>query len=898
MAKTIINKNGTSKADVIEITKKVTVKALAGNDTVTIKTGSGATVYGGAGVDKIYANAGSSHKIYGEAGADTITIGKSAGTGLKVYGGNAKFTLTDKDNFVINGGKKNYLYGGKGVDTFTVNAGSSNYLYGEAGTDTFTVNGGSSNYLYGGAGVDTFVIGKTSTGTATVKDFAAGEKVKVNGTITSIAVSGSNMVIKGGKSAVLTLAGAKGKTFTVSDNKYSYTVKSSDVKYTLAKTFTGTFTAPAIVTTIDARNVTGNNVNVTGNAKANTIYAAKTYGGTYKGEAGNDNIIVTNGNTKKIYGGAGNDVLTINGDGELFVDLIDGGIGNDTINITGVRDSDNINAGAGNDIINLENNRWNTVNGGEGVDTITINSGWQNNIYGDSGNDIITINSGGGHCIYGGIGDDTITLAKTAQENDLLIDGEEGNDNIYIYGGARNRTTVNGGAGVDTIILDPCSDEIKVNGGTDGDIIKVQGYSNHTIHGGDGNDEITVENSAGDNQTIFGDLGDDTITINAGTGHTIYGSDQYGNDAGHNKIYINIGSHTINGGNGDENIFDEIYINDNAGKQKIYANAGNDIIEANAGSGHEIYGGDGEDTIAATSGSSHTIKSGKDVDHISVTGGSGHTIEGGNSSDIIIVENADSVTIYGDDNTYNGTATGDDEITVTGGNGHTIKGQKGNDTINVTGGTGHTIEGGNGNDIIEVNNVTNGTGTTIKGDDDNDIIKVTNSENVVINGDGGTDTITVTDSNSTQITLDGKDTVTVTGGSDHYIETYGSENSEIKINVASKGVRIREQGSSNLSKINNIISVDWSADIGKLTIHTSSKDSKYYQGSLTIKNANSSDFSFERSTSGSLMIYGNDKTIEIIGWNQGTYKAFGDFITIGGTQVLRSEINSQAHWGE
>lgn len=89
-----------------------------------------------------------------------------------------------------------------------------------------------------------------------------------------------------------------------------------------------------------------------------------------------------------------------------------------------------------------------------------------------------------------------------------------------------------------------------------------------------------------------------------------------------------------------------------------------------------------------------------------------------------------------------------------------------------------------------------------------------------------------------------------------------------------------------------------SADIGKLTIHTSSKDSKYYQGSLTIKNANSSDFSFERSTSGSLMIYGNDKTIEIIGWNQGTYKAFGDFITIGDTQVSRSFINTQAHWGE
>lgn len=53
MAKPIINKNGTKKADVIEITKKVTVRALAGNDTVTIKKGSSATVYGGAGGDKI-----------------------------------------------------------------------------------------------------------------------------------------------------------------------------------------------------------------------------------------------------------------------------------------------------------------------------------------------------------------------------------------------------------------------------------------------------------------------------------------------------------------------------------------------------------------------------------------------------------------------------------------------------------------------------------------------------------------------------------------------------------------------------------------------------------------------------------------------------------------------------
>lgn len=94
-------------------------------------------------------------------------------------------------------------------------------------------------------------------------------------------------------------------------------MKSSDVKYTLAKTFTGTFTAPAVVTTIDAMNVTENNVNVIGNAKANTIYVGKTNNNIIKGEAGNDTIIVTTGSGHKINGGAGNDTLNLKDNNEI-----------------------------------------------------------------------------------------------------------------------------------------------------------------------------------------------------------------------------------------------------------------------------------------------------------------------------------------------------------------------------------------------------------------------------------------------------------------------------------------------------------------------------------------------------------------------------------------------------
>ena len=182
--------------------KKTSVKnksTLAGTnaaDVLTVKH-TQVTVNAGKGNDKINVNSGSSHKIYGEAGNDTIIVAAKAGSGSKFYGDDAKNKLTGKDTFTINGGKKNYFYGGKGVDTFNV-------------------NGGTTNYIYGGVGNDVIVIGKTSTGTAVVKDFSvkSGNKdtVKVTGgAVKSIAVSGKNMIVKGGKSASVTLQNAKAK---------------------------------------------------------------------------------------------------------------------------------------------------------------------------------------------------------------------------------------------------------------------------------------------------------------------------------------------------------------------------------------------------------------------------------------------------------------------------------------------------------------------------------------------------------------------------------------------------------------------------------------------------------------------------------------------------------------
>lgn len=443
---------GTNAKDILTVKHtKITVNGLKGNDTIKINTGS-------------------NHRVYGGAGTDTITIGKSVKTGLKVYGDDAKSKLTGNDKFNINGGKKNYYYGGKGKDTFTINAGTS-------------------NYLDGGAGVDTYVIGKTSTGTAIVKDFAASDKVKVTGNTSNIYASKNNIIIKGGKSgkAALTLVNAKKlKSFTVTDSNsslYTYKVSSGVVGAMLKEKMVNGYnvagyTAAPFVTTIDARKVTTNYVTVTGNAKANTIYVTGKGGfGSYKGGKGKDTIIMGEGYKHSIDGGEGGDTIRIKGGSNC---IIDGGAGDDGITITEGKQHD--------------------VYGGSGSDTITVQGGgsgrYHYKIYGGAGNDIITIkdNTGDEQSVYGDAGNDTITV-NAGTNHSIIGDDIDGRD-----------------TGDDTIIINKGS---------------------HSISGGLGNDQIYVNSGAG-KQIVYSGSGNDTITINAGSDHKIYSGD------GKDNIVINL----------------------------------------------------------------------------------------------------------------------------------------------------------------------------------------------------------------------------------------------------------------------------------------------------------------------------------------------------------------------
>ena len=279
MAKKSSTKNkstltGTNAADVLTVQhSQVNVKAVKGNDKITVSKGT-------------------SNVLYGGAGNDTITIGKSAGKGNKVYGdaGNDTVKVNTKYGVTINGGAGNdKLYGGKGNDTFTGGKGKDTFFY---------ANGG---------------------GKDTITDYQAGQDTLqiTSGSIskTAIAKNKKDLVFNVGKGAI-TLKNSAAKTISLKDSRGSYTVSKTAI--TLGSNFTGTMDATkylSTVKTIDGRSV-AKKVNITGNKQNNTIYAGKA-GGTLNGGAGNDTITIndgtqTKGNNYTLRGGTGTDNYVIN----------------------------------------------------------------------------------------------------------------------------------------------------------------------------------------------------------------------------------------------------------------------------------------------------------------------------------------------------------------------------------------------------------------------------------------------------------------------------------------------------------------------------------------------------------------------------------------------------------
>jgi len=436
------------------------------------------------------------------------------------------------------------------------------------------------------------------------------------------------------------------------------------------------------------------------------------------GGAGNDTLTLDGGNDTG-YGGTGNDQLF----GGLGDDLLDGGLGNDLINggggldiisyatatagvIVDATDGNESNpraaatGGAGNDT--LENyfaiegsgyadtmtggNNYDIFYGGLGGDTLTGGAQGADTIFGGDGNDYLSgmyLDHGGGleDTLYGGNGDDTLIFSssgttKNPPDTDYAWTGESSNSVLVL----------------DTKFLDDTSDYFF--GGAGSDTLTAATDTTYTggvyIHAGKDpsvdwimgveyiiatNNDDVVNLTYSDATGASKGASNDSVTVEAMTGDDIIVS---GN--GLDALYGGNGTDTIYGGDGNDRLF------------------GGDRAGNDDGGDDRLYGGDGDDIISDTRDALH-VTGGLGHDTISVSEWINSSIYGGDGNDLFdITYNATSSTLYG--------GIGDDTAWVDGNYSYTtVDMGDGNDWLVEQGSGGlqvDTVWGGNGNDIISI----------------------------------------------------------------------------------------------------------------------------------------------------------------------------------------------------
>jgi len=223
---------------------------------------------------------------------------------------------------------------------------------------------------------------------------------------------------------------------------------------------------------------------------------------TVYGGQGDDNITsaanLGAASSVLVYAGIGEDDVTITTAGDLTVyggNGVDGstedGVDTITITLNGATDDQSIlvEGNLDNDVISINGDGEITVYGGEGDDVINGGAG------------TLTLNDDS--AIYGGAGEDQIT-ATVAGDNVSIFGGNglgdtaDGGDAITLTMTTGGEATVYGLGGDDTIIINGTAGEASVFGGTGDDILRVNNQAQVTFTGGEGDDTFAFATSSDD----------------------------------------------------------------------------------------------------------------------------------------------------------------------------------------------------------------------------------------------------------------------------------------------------------------------------------------------------------------------------------------------------------------
>ena len=574
----------------------------------------------------------------------------------------------------------------------------------------------------------------------------------------------------------------------------------------------------------------GKNVNVDAGDGDNSIMASTSNSSDVAKEisivsgAGNDYFNVSGGanSTISISAGEGSDTLTIEryNNGNIIADMGDGddsvaniysnttiigGAGNDSFDLYS-SNVENVSIDAGDDDDNLYGYnatlQSSTLNTGAGNDSLMLQSGNSKDLSINLGADNDYFYAGGtleSATIDGGDGDDKIDGGEyggngTPLKNLSVMSGN-GADSISFSG--VDGMTLDGGAGNDSIYVN-FSSNISIDGGAGNDTI-YSGASHATVHGGDGNDKLTMSapsyGGATEDAKAFGGAGNDTL-VATGDGTTLDGEadDDYlvnyntktmmiggtGNDTLRNEVEGNYTANkpqhdsTLDAGDGNDTLYNGNYKNvsmsGGAGDDSITNNGEKATIDAGAGDDYISLGStaldnlilydadDGSDTIEGFNSSSTlsvsgadeilTVKSGSDVivtvdDKTILLKGAANvsTIhiagDGFNPNKIIGTDDKNSIDTAIDDATIQ--AKGDDDTVNVFGQKASIDAGDGADNIH-NAGADATIVGGTGNDFVTL--ATSATGNLIvyNPGDGTDTVSGFNETSTLQIGDGETDT--------------------------------------------------------------------------------------------------------------------------------------------------------------
>jgi Ca2+-binding RTX toxin-like protein len=704
------------------------------SDTFALGEGGNDIVSGGGGDDVFTMGAGltSADKIDGGTGNDTVslsgdysagvsfgaatmvnveTLQLAAGHGYNLITGNATVaagqTLTVAASALGAGDALTFNGGAETDGAFSFLAGAGNdALTGGAQADSFDLSKGGDDTVHGGGGNDSFALGGALTATDAIDGGSGIDTLSLNGDYSAGLVLGAATITN-----IETLQLVSG---------HDYNITTDD----------GTLAAGQTLTIDGSQLTSARHLTFNGIAETNGSFAITGGAGndTLTGGAQADSFNLTLGGNDTAGGGGGNDTFTM-GAALTAADILDGGMGSDTVVLNGDY-SAGLTLGA-NTIANIETLQFaaghsysvttNNANVAAGL-TLAIDG----SALGIT--DALTFNgaaeTNGSFAMTGGAGNDALTGGALADTFDLSLGG---NDTVHAGDGA---DTINAGGAL------TAADAI--DGGTGSDVLVLNGdYSAGVAFGAATMTNVeTLRFAAGHSYAIT------TADANVASGQslTVDGSALGAADAlTFNGAAETNGSFAVTGGAGNDTLSGgsqaDSFDLSLGGNDTVHAGDGADTINAGAAltAADTIDGGAGSDVLILNGDYSAGLTLGAAtmtaVETLRFTAGHSYAVTSNDAN----VASAQTLTVDGsglgasDTLTFNGNAETNGSFAITGGAGNdALTGGALADTFDLSKGGDDTAHGGGGNDTFNVFGALTATDTLDGG---------TGSDTVVLNGD-------------------------------------------------------------------------------------------------------------------------------------------------------------------